>query len=186
MTGVPEHIQAAAGMTLPPSDSALRKVAMLAKQQAELKELVTQAEDDLKRVKAALIQNRERDLPDAMTEAGVKKFTTTEGLTIEVSNQYFASGERITIRPEGFAWLKEIHHEDIVKNDVILAFTKGQDAEAQALMERLRAEGYTNLVNKPTIHAQTLKGFVREMEQEGRDVPLEYFGLYRATVAVVK
>jgi hypothetical protein len=186
MSDVPDFIRQVAGHTLPPSDQALRKVSMLAAQQKRLVVVVEHAEADLKAAKAALIQNRERDLPDAMTEAGVKKFVTTDGLTIDITTQYYASGEKINIKPEAFGWLKATNHEDIVKNDVILAFNKGQDAEAQALISRLRAEGYTNLVNKPTIHASTLKGFVREMEQEGTDVPLEAFGLYRATVAIVK
>jgi hypothetical protein len=63
---------------------------------------------------------------------------------------------------------------------VSLTFGRNQDNEAKALVDELRNKGH-NVKQAEKVEPMTLKAFVREQIEKGKDVPADLFGVYVAT-----
>lgn len=122
-------------------------------------------------------------IPALMDEMGLER-VDVDGAQVKLRNIVTASipMER---KQEAFDWLREHGLDDIIKNDVILSFGKGEDNLAGDLMYRLEQEGF-HPEAKTHIHAQTLKAFVRERVENNKPIDLELFGAYLARTAEVK
>lgn len=161
-------------------------IVALAEQQLDYEARVIELEEELKETKDKLRQISERDLPDAMDEAGVEDFTLKDGRKVTVKIEYYASIPKHQ-QPLAFSWLRERGHDGIIKRNVTAKFGKGQDALAQRIVELIRenAEG-TPVDDKQSVHHQTLKAFVREQMEQGVDIPQDVFGIHIRNVARVK
>ena len=71
------------------------------------------------------------------------------------------------------------HGQIIIKNDVILSFSRGEDNVAGSLMGELEQRGF-HPESKTHIHSMTLKAFVREQVEGGKKLPFDLFGVYIA------
>jgi hypothetical protein len=66
--------------------------------------------------------------------------------------------------------------DELLKIEVTALFAKGEALQATALAEELVVAGYTIIVKK-SVHASTLKSWLREQCENGRDLPdLETIG----------
>ena len=169
------------------SDGALAEVSRLAKLQHEAELYVASCEDELQEAKDALRQIKEDDLPTAMLEAGLKKFTTEDGLIVERKSAFTASITKIN-EPMAYNWLKENGFAGIIKTNLDAHFDRGDSKKADQIVALLRKKG-VDVDVKETIHASTLKSFVTErMEDTESDLkfPQELFGCYPYNVATVK
>jgi hypothetical protein len=88
-------------------------------------------------------------------------------------------------RDEAFEWLRANNCDDIIKNDVICSFSRGQDNEVGHMVAQLREQGY-DPQQKTQIHPMTLKAFVRERIENGKDIDLDLFGAYVLNTAEIK
>ena len=79
-----------------------------------------------------------------------------------------------------FNWLRENNHGDLIKNNVSLTFGRNQDNEAKSIVDDLRKKGH-NVKQAEKVEPMTLKAFVREQIEKGKDVPADLFGVYVAT-----
>ena len=86
---------------------------------------------------------------------------------------------------DAYAWLRESGFGDLIKNTVAIDFGRGEDDNAEALKEYCQEHGMT-YSDKEGVHAQTLKAFIKEQMAKGVDVPLELFGAYPYSKAVIK
>ena len=75
--------------------------------------------------------------------------------------------------------------DDIIKNDVILSFSRGEDNVAGSLMGELEQRGF-HPESKTHIHSMTLKAFVKERVEKGLAIDLDLFGAFVARTADVK
>jgi len=75
--------------------------------------------------------------------------------------------------------------DDIIKNDVILSFGRGEDDTAHNIMLDLEQKGF-HPESKTHIHAMTLKAFVKERVEKGLPIDLDMFGAYVAKTADIK
>jgi hypothetical protein len=66
-------------------DDTIAKISKIAKAQFDAAVRVAELEDELKAAKSDLFKIATVDLPEAMKEAGLEKFTTTDGLEIGVT-----------------------------------------------------------------------------------------------------
>ena len=166
------------------SNNALTQIANLAKRQQEAERAVLVKEDELKQAEAELRLVQEDLLPTAMAEAGMKAFTLDNGAKITVKDDVAVSVPADKKR-DAYAWLRENNFGDLIKNTVAIDFGRGEDNSAEALKEYCQERGM-NYSDKEGVHAQTLKAFIKEQMAKGVDVPLELFGAFPYSKAVIK
>ena len=162
----------------------LGKISSLAEQYTDLDEEIKEAEAQLKVLKEQAREIAEKQLPDAMAEVGVAKFTLTDGSEVTVKPYYSAkiSDEK---REECFGWLQEHGHEALIKDEVVLTFNRGEHEKAEEFKAQLEEQGL-DYSGKMGVHPQTLTAFVKEQVESGAEFPLELFNVYIGQIAKIK
>ena len=162
----------------------LKTVAELATAVAGQTRVVKQFEADLKEAKQKLLKLTDEDLPALLQEIGLPKFELDDGTKVTLQQTYGAHISEAN-QPEAFGWLREHGFEDIIKNTVACEFGKGEDSEAVKFMELAQSEGVP-VLQKTSVHPQTLKAFVRERVEAGDDFPMRTFGAFIGQRAIIK
>ena len=144
---------------------------------------VLKLEADLKEAKETARITQEVDLPLAMLDVGMRSFTLKNGFSVDVVTTHHAGISQAN-QPAAFAYLKETAHDDIIKRDVTMTFGRGEESLAVQALELLRQTFPANKVlEKASVHAQTLGAFVREQMRAGEALPHDIFGIYTRTYA---
>jgi len=167
----------------PASEDALAELSRLADQQMDKAVEVEKAEAELKRVTDEYRQIAEVDIPELMQELGLEEFKTTSGLIITIKEAVRAS-ILAAQKAAAFRWLRENGHGALIKRVVKLQFGMGDDELAQAAIDKL-GDDY-DIDDDSSVHAGTLKKFVKEMQAEGKEVPETMFSIHRQRVAGIK
>ena len=159
--------------------SASQEIAELCNKLLDIQKEVTTLEDQLKKKKEEELKLSEQDIPNLMQKTGVSLLKLTDGSSVEIKPYY---GARIPASrtDEAFDWLRENNHGDLIKNNVTLTFGRNQDNEAKSIVDDLRNKGH-NVKQAEKVEPMTLKAFVREQIEKGKDVPADLFGVYVAT-----
>jgi len=170
-------------MTIPSNDT-IKQIATLANHQVWLIKAIEESENALKALNEQLKQVSEVDLPAAMFEAGVSSFTLENGMKVSTKEDVYAS---IPKGQENLAydWLNENGFGGIIKHVVSASFGKEEDSRAKEFVKAAQDLGL-NPEDKKSIHAATLKAFVKEQLQQGKNIPLDLFGAFQVTKATVK
>ena len=88
-------------------------------------------------------------------------------------------------RERAFGWLRDNGLDDIIKNDVVVSFGRGEDNAAKNAVGILREQGFDPDI-KTHIHPQTLKAFVKERIEDGKPIDLDLFGAYVVNAADIR
>lgn len=177
-----------------PDDDKLRTIGTLAAKQARLEQEVKDAEARLEVLKGELAQVAEHDLPEAIALTGLTEFKLEDGSKVEVGDDYYANipsadtdkPELLKRRLAAFNWLRDNNHADLIKNEIKVSLTKGQDELAQRTMRGLDNAGIP-YNNTEQVHHSTLKAFVREQVENGTaGFPQDTFGVCIKRVAKLK
>lgn len=161
-----------------PSNEQLTAVSELAARQQSLEQQVKVQEEYLNTLKGQLRQVQEKDLPEAMDEAGLSEFTTKDGYRVRVQREYHANIPKAR-QEAAFQWLRDHGHDSVIKRDVTIQFGRGEDNAAGNIVGELRDRLPDNKVtDKAGVHPQTLKKLVKECVEAGEDLPFEDFGVY--------
>jgi hypothetical protein len=131
-----------------------------------------------------LMKMTDEDLPSVLEELGVKSFTLEDGSKVSVQPLYGASIPAPR-KEEAFAWLRENGYDDLIKNDVVCSFGRGEDEKAADFAQAARERGLSP-EQKQTVHAQTLKAWVRERVESGDAFPMDIFGAFVGQRATIK
>ncbi len=132
----------------------------------------------------------EKELVQAVLATGFKEGTTIDGehkikvtsnLYVTELQDYNKKRELMRKRAE---WLEANDGASLIKENIEIAFDKGEHAEAVALAAILKGMGIP-YVQAETINTSSLKSFVNDMLTEGNDVPLDQLGLYQRTEAKI-
>lgn len=150
-------------------ESILGEIGDLANTQVKLEKEVAEAEEALKAKKAELNRIQLNLLPDAMARAGIQKFTTTDGHSIEVKDTV-AVNIKAADKAKAFAWMIENGYDSLVKTVITLPFGAGDAAEAKRILSYLESEGFEP-TSKTDVHAQTLKAWGKECLESGVSTP---------------
>lgn len=167
-----------------PSDEALGRVQGLVQIQLDLEDRIRALDAELKQCKEALEHVQETELPSALQAYGMTDIGMKDGSRVTIKQEYYA-----TIKEEqkatAFDWLIKNGHADLIKHDITTTFTKGQDDEANQVMELLQ-DNNVDFVDKKHVHPQTLRAFVREQIEDGKPIPLETFSVHVRQVAKIQ
>ena len=144
---------------------------------------ILDAENHIKALKAEKHKLSTELIPSLMAEMGTERIDV-DGVAVIVKPIVHASIPEDK-RDQAFGWLREHGHEDIIKNDVVLSFGKGQDNVVKNLIAELRGDGFSP-EHKVHIHPMTLKAFVREQLEKGSAINLDLFGAYVLNTAEIR
>lgn len=159
-------------------------LAGLAEKQAELEYEMGVLEGEMKAKKVQHSKIADEMLPELMEELGLDKFETKSGLKIDVSEKVRASISKAN-QSKAFAWLEEHDHGGLIKSEVKVTMAKGDVETAYVAMDALNKCGLMPEA-KYSVHPQTLGAWVREMLEEGEDIPLDILGVFRQRTAKVE
>jgi len=148
---------------------------------------VQQQIDDAEQHLKALKQEKQRisfeQIPALMDEMGIER-VDVDGATVELK-PFVSASIPADRKQEAFNWLREHGLDDIIKNDIVVSFGRGQDNQAGDVMYELEQKGF-HPEQKTHVHAMTLKAFVKERVEQGLPIDLDMFGAYVARTANVK
>lgn len=161
-----------------PDVEKLATLSRLATAQHSAEKAVEQANEKLGEAQEALKDLQERQIPALMDDIGVKTFTTTNGLSIEIKEQL-----RVSIPKAGkqaaMEWVEAHGGEALIKRLILIAFGKADEKWAKRVMSNLKR------YKKPLpmeivrdIPSSTVKKFITDQLAAGTEVPLELFGGY--------
>ena len=159
-------------------------VSRLAQEAAELEQEIASVEQKLKDKKKALNKITDEQLPEALEEMNLQKFTLTDGSEISVKPIYAASIPKDR-RDEAFQWLRDHEFGDLVKNNVTVTFGRGEDDTAKDFIGLCGEQGFVpSQIEK--VEPMTLKAWLRERVEEGDPIPLDLFGAFISQRATIK
>ena len=162
----------------------LDAVARLATEAGVLQEEISVMEGLLKDKKKALLAITDGQLPDALEQMGLEKFTLTDGSEIATKVFYGASIPRDR-RDEAYEWLRDHEFGDLVKNNVTVTFGRGEDETAKEFIELCGAQGFMPNQSEK-VEPMVLKAWLRERVEAGDPIPLDLFGAYISNRATIK
>ena len=152
----------------------------------QLEDVVKQIDDvelTLKRLKQEKHRLSMEAIPALMDEMDVSRLDVGD---VTVSLKPFVSASIPADRKEqAYQWLRDHGLDDIIKNDVVLSFGRGEDETANKVMLDLENKGF-HPESKTHIHAMTLKAFVKERVESGKPIDLDLFGAFVAKTADIK
>jgi len=161
----------------------MKTLSSLVKDLDQLTIEINKKEEELKSLKLQKHLMSTEQIPTMMDEMGVQRLDV-ENLSVSLKPLINASIPP-TRREEAYQWLRENDLDDIIKNDVILSFGKGEDNMAGDIMYDLEQRGM-HPEKKTHIHSMTLKAFIRERVEKGLPIDLDLFGAYVARIADIK
>jgi hypothetical protein len=139
---------------------------------------IEQREEEISKLKSQARDLEERTIPDMMQEAGVSLLKLKDGSTVEVKPFYAAKIPESRIE-EAFSWLRGNGHEDLIKNTITTQFSRGQDNQVSELISVCEKFGF-NYNQKQKVEPMTLKAFVKDQVEQGKEIPFDMFGVYIA------
>lgn len=159
--------------------TAMEDIATACNKLLDVQKEVSELEHKLKKKKEEELKLSEQDIPNLMQKAGAASIKLTDGTAVEIKPYY---GARIPASrtEEAFNWLRENNFADLIKNNVTLTFGRNEDNVAKSIVDDLRNKGH-NVKQAEKVEPMTLKAFVREQIEKGKDVPADLFGVYVAT-----
>ena len=144
---------------------------------------IVDAEAHLKSLKQEKHKLSVENIPALIDEMGVERLDV-DGLTVE-RRMVVSASIPVDRREEAYDWLRANKLDDIIKNDVILSFGKGQDNVAGDVVGLLQDRGFEPST-KTHVHPSTLKAFVSERVTDGKSNDLDMFGAFITNTAQIK
>jgi hypothetical protein len=100
----------------------------------------------------------------------------TDGQSVDIKPFYTGSITKEK-QEEAFQWLRDNGYDDIIKNQVVVKFGRAEDEKANNVFTELAKQGLDTDRNVK-VEPMTLKGFIREMIESGKELPMETFGVF--------
>lgn len=166
-----------------PNNEAFSELISLASQQEALTVSIENAKASLKEREAELETIATGKIPQLMKDCNISNLSLTSGKSISIKRSYFAKIPKDKTR-EAMAWLDANGYSGAVKR-VIAANTPQDENKAKELREFLFDNEIDFNINE-NINAQTLKKIVKETMEEGKEIPLEAFGVYVENTSIIK
>lgn len=152
----------------------LDDMASLARALLDADQEVDNAEQELKDAKEKARVLREETIPSAMQELGLEELKLSTGQKLSIKQEVYASIPAAN-KVQAYDWLNDHGFGGLIKVEVTAQFGKGEQEEAVRLSEQLRAMGLQPSLDQ-SVHAQTLKAFLKEQLAMGTNIPLDLFG----------
>jgi len=152
-----------------PSEDNMSSLSGLVTEMQKLEAEVAEASATLKSKTEQYRHYSENLVPSKMDELNMTRITLGDGSELTILDNIGAS---ITVanREAAYEWLRNTGKGDIIKNEVVSRFGAGKDEESREAVKLLADAGFS-VEQKESIHASTLKAFVKEELESGTQFP---------------
>lgn len=161
----------------------LGRISGLADEMHGLDKQIAEATLKVKKLVETHRQLAEEQLPELFEQVGMKELTTLKGLPLKLKNKVFTSISKGR-KPTAIAWLDANGQGGMVKRCVIIDFDKTQEDKVNALL-RLIGKGWPNNRTELDVHGSTVKAFVTKQLADGKEIPLDIFGVHCVDVVEI-
>lgn len=141
-------------------------------------------EAETKAAKKRMLATEREDLPELLKEVGLTTLTLDSGQVIKLESDCEASITKANFS-KAVAWLIKNECQGIIKTNVVLSFGRGEKDKATKVAQKV-AKLHSDLEVNESIHAATLKAFVKERLKNAEPIPQDLFGVRAFSKAVVK
>jgi len=157
----------------------------LADQQEAAQAEVERLEALLDEAKKNLARISEIEIPKLMD--GIEgKLNLPDGRQVTIAEK-IRSSISSDKKPLAMKWLDDNDHGGLIKRRFIIEFGRDQEEWAKQFEAQLASSKTPlNVKQERNVHWQTLDAFVREQLEEGGDLPLDLFGVFRQRSAKIK
>ena len=155
----------------------VQKMESLVKEIEDIEENLKKRKKDLDVISAEVI-------PTMMSEMGLSQLKLMDGSQIDVKPFYNAT---ITVanRESAFNWLRQNGLGDIIKNEMVVSFGRGEDNKAAEYAELAKSQGLQP-AQKLKVEPMTLKALVRQRIEAGEEMPTEIFSIFVGNKTTIK
>ena len=157
------------------------EVTTIADQCHKLKALqddIDRAEEHVDNLKKMADDISSRVIPELLAEQGLSSLKLADGSSVTVKREYRCTlpkeDER---RQSAYNWLRENGLGDIIKNNVIVTFGRGEDDKAQRLLDLAASNGFEPN-QKSDVAWNTLTALFQERVESGLDMPSDVFSTW--------
>jgi len=164
-------------------EDVLGRISVLADKMHDLDKELAQVDMQMKRLKEQRRQISEEQLPELFERVGMQELKTRSGLPLKMKERVHTNVSKDR-KPAAIAWLDENGHGGMVKRNVIIEFDKTQADKVEALF-RLIGRGWPNHRQELDVHASTVKAFVTQQLKDGKEIPLDTFGVHCVNVVEI-
>jgi hypothetical protein len=162
----------------PTSTTDLETVRTLATELRDLETEIAELEETLKLLKGRANDLKTQELPEALGDLGMESFSLSDGFSVKINEVVSGTLPKDpAAKRAALALLAEYGLDGIIKNEISLAFGRGEDNIAKSLAAELREKGYEADVTEG-VHPQTLAAAVRERLRSGEEVDTQALGIY--------
>ena len=159
------------------SNDALERITRLIELMQGEQQQIENLEKTINEHKENLRRIEFEDLPELMSEFGLKSLELEDGSTVKVDKNIVCSisEER---RPAAHQWLQEHGFGGLIKSWIEMKFSRDDRDAALEEFKRLESEGEFDIAMVEKVEPQTLKAFIREQIEAGKPPPTDLFGIH--------
>ena len=143
-----------------------------------LQDDIERAEEHVNNLKKMADDISSRVIPELLAEQGLTSLKLADGSSVTVKREYRCTlpkeDER---RQSAYNWLRENGLGDIIKNNVIVTFGRGEDDKAQRLLDLAASNGFEPN-QKSDVAWNTLTALFQERVESGLDMPSDVFSTW--------
>ena len=165
------------------SEGETSKLSNLIRQSIDLNKQVNDAEQHLKDLQHRKRTVDEEDIPSLMEKLGVESLTV-DGNKVTI-DKFVSARIPDDRKDEAFNFIRSIGEGDIIKNEIVVGFSMGQDNVAGAVVDDLRKQGLAP-AQKTHIHPMTLRTWAKNRIDNSKTIDFDLFGIYVGNRAKIK
>ena len=166
-----------------PEDN-MGKIGAVATDIAETENEIAKLKEQLKKKEDYRTKLSEEVLPSLFSEVGLSELKLSDGRKIKVS-EYYRAAIKVENREAAYAWLRNNGFGDLVKNQITCSFGRNEDEKASSLISDLSEKGLEP-AQREWVESSTLRAFVREQYEAGREIPMDLLGAYIGHKTTIK
>ena len=166
------------------SENSLGKIGAVATDIADTQEEISKLKEQLKTKEDYERKLSREVLPSLFSEVGLSELKLSDGRKIKVSEYYTATPLKEN-RAKVYTWLRDNGFGDIVKNQVTCSFGRNEEEKASGLLSHLKEKGYQS-TQREWVEPSTLRAFVREQYEAGKELPMDLLGAFIGHKTTIK
>ena len=144
----------------------------------ELQKAIKHTEKQIEDLKEQYEKISSEVIPNILAEQGLSSLKLADGTVLEVKTKYRCTLPKdLDKREKAYQWLREQGLDDIIKNNVIITFGRGEDNKAQQMLDLAASKGYEPH-QKSDVAWNVLTALYKERVEAGLDMPSDLFHLY--------
>ena len=166
-----------------PEDN-MGKIGAVATDIAETENEIANLKEQLKKKEEYRTKLSEEVLPSLFSEVGLSELKLSDGRKIKVS-EYYRAAIKVENREAAYAWMRNNGFGDLVKNQVTCSFGRNEDEKASSLISDHSERGLEP-AQREWVEPSTLRAFVREQYESGKEIPMDLLGAYIGHKTTIK